>query len=161
MTDQAADLGENITVLSEPEAPPTAEKTPPLVYVMAAREQYLSVGWTDEQLIATGKMEFIQMPPEEAKLISVGMPERIWIQLEESDEIPPTGQFVGHNGIGYMLTTGAPLPVPYFVLDILDQAIVSTPVLDPNTRKVTGWRTRRRFNYRKVDAPVEETAEAA
>lgn len=164
MTDgSVAELGENIIVSTEPEAPPAPPApavTPQMIYVMAAgerftREQYHSAGWTDQQLIATGKLEFIAPPPEDAVLLPVGMPERVWVMLEESDEIPPTGQFVGHNGVGYMLTAGVPLPLPKFILEILDHAITSTPVLDPNTRKVTGWRTRRRFNYREVDAPAE------
>lgn len=157
------ELGSNLTA---PEAPPSEAEAPPLIYVMGAgerfsREQYHLAGWTDAQLIQTGRMEIIAPPPEALEPIHVGMPERVWIILEEHDDIPPTGQFVGHNGVGYLLRTGVPIPVPRFILDILDQAVITKPVIDNDSKKVTGWAARRRFNYRPVDAPVDAEAIAA
>lgn len=84
-----------------------------------------------------------------------GMPERVWIMLEESDEIPPTGLFIGHNGVGYLLRAGEPCPVPAHVLGVLDDAIAEFPITNPGTGQVTGYRKRRRYNYRRVDAPAD------
>ena len=82
-----------------------------------------------------------------------GMPDYIWIILEENEDIPPTGLFVGHNGTGYLLRSGEPIRVPWFVCDILDHAVATVTQTDPTTRKVIGHRERRRYPYRKVDAP--------
>lgn len=83
-----------------------------------------------------------------------GMPERVWIQLENNDDIPPTGLFLSHNGLSYLLQTGEPVAVPEFLLEILDNAVLSAPVMDPKTRRVVGHRDRARFPYRRVAAPA-------
>lgn len=74
--------------------------------------------------------------------------ERVWIQLEDSDDIPPGGQFVSVNGYGYKLVPGYPIHVPVSVLGVLDDAIMSIAVIDPLTRQVVGWRNRLRLPYR-------------
>lgn len=74
--------------------------------------------------------------------------ERVWIQLEDSDDIPPGGQFVGVNGYGYKIVPGSPVKVPVSVLEVLDNAIVSIAVVDPLTKQVVGWRDRLRMPYR-------------
>lgn len=81
--------------------------------------------------------------------------DRTWILLEENDDIPPTGLFIGHNGNGYLLVAGEPICVPNFVIEILDHAVTSMPQLDPSTKRVIGHRDRMRFPYRKVAAPAE------
>lgn len=86
-----------------------------------------------------------------------GMSERTWIQLEENEEIPPTGQFFGHNGTGFLLKPGEAAYVPNYIIEILDHAIMSVPVVDPTTRRVIGHRDRMRFPYRRIAAP--ESAE--
>jgi hypothetical protein len=78
------------------------------------------------------------------------MPETIRIVLEENDNIPPTGLYVGLNGKGYLIRPGEEVNVPHGVVEILDHAIMSTPVTDPNTRQVTGYRSRHRYPYRRV-----------
>lgn len=83
-----------------------------------------------------------------------GMPDRTWIILEESDDIPPTGLFVSHNGNPYLIRTGEPVEVPDFLLGILDDAIQSRPVTDPRTNKVIGHRDQMRYSYRRVAAPA-------
>lgn len=88
-----------------------------------------------------------------AKKAAKGMPERVWILLEDNDDIPPTGLYLGHNGTGYLLIPGEPVPVPDFILEILDHAVVTTPVTDPKTKRVVGHRDRMRFPYRRVAAP--------
>ena len=75
---------------------------------------------------------------------------RIRIILEENDDIPPTGQFIGVNGMGYILRPGEPADVPISVIGVLDAAITSVPTVDPGTRQVVGYRERLRFPYRRV-----------
>lgn len=85
-----------------------------------------------------------------AKKAAVGMPSTIKIILEENDDIPPTGLFVGHNGRGYLIRAGEPVDVPVHVIGILDAAVMSTPTVDPTTQQVIGYRERMRYPYRKL-----------
>lgn len=77
---------------------------------------------------------------------------RVWIQLEDSDEIPPTGQFIGANGRSYMIRPGEPVLVPEEVIEVLQDAVMSVPVMD-NNNNVSGYRDRLRFPFRFVRAP--------
>lgn len=77
---------------------------------------------------------------------------RVWIQLEDSDEIPPTGQFFGVNGRSYVLRAGEPAAVPEEVIAVLEDAITAVPVLD-QFNNVTGFRDRLRFPFRYVNQP--------
>ena len=79
-----------------------------------------------------------------------GMPKMTTIQLEESDEIPPGGLFLGVNGIGYMLQAGEPVDVPDFLLEVLDHAEMSAPVTNPQTKQIVGYRNRLRYPYRRL-----------
>jgi hypothetical protein len=85
----------------------------------------------DENLAATA--------PEKEK--------RIRIMLEESDTIPPNGQFFGVQGKGYMLKAGVECDVPASIVDILNSAVMSVPVLDDGQR-VIGYKDKLRFPYR-------------
>jgi hypothetical protein len=58
------------------------------------------------------------------------MPETVKILLEENDNIPPTGQFFGINGKGYLHPPGEEVNVPKAVVEVLDHAVMSTPVID-------------------------------
>ena len=76
---------------------------------------------------------------------------RVCIILEENDNIPPSGQFFGVQGTGYMLRPGEAAEVPLSLINILNTAVMSTPVLDEGKR-VVGYRDRLRFPYRLVTA---------
>lgn len=72
---------------------------------------------------------------------------RVRITLDESDGIPPTGQFVQLNGRAYMIKPGEPVDVPRGVVEILDHAVMKVPLQDPTSRRIIDWRDRKRFPY--------------
>ena len=78
----------------------------------------------------------------------------IKIMLEDTDKIPPTGQFFGINGKTFMLRAGEEARVPIGIIDILDNAVESHPVKDGSNR-VVGNRNRHRFPYRVIREEVE------
>lgn len=75
---------------------------------------------------------------------------RVKIILEENANIPPTGQFFGLNGTGYLLRAGEIAEVPKGIIDILDNAVEEVPVVDPITKQPVSHRPRHRFAYRVV-----------
>ena len=87
-----------------------------------------------------------------APAIPVSKPKMTRIILEENDNISPSGQFFQLNGDAYMLRPGIEVDVPEGIIEILDHAVESRPVIDPQSRQVTGYRDRLRFPYRTVRA---------
>lgn len=81
--------------------------------------------------------------------------DRVWIVLDDNDEIPPGGQFIGVNGVGYQLLAGIEAFVPRAVCEVLDHAIKSVPIQDNNTKRIIGWRPRKRFPYTIVNKRAE------
>jgi hypothetical protein len=82
---------------------------------------------------------------------AVKIPARVKVVLEEDAAIPPTGLFISANGRPYLLMPGVEVQVPQEVLSVLNDAVTSMPVIDPQTQRVTGYRSRLRFPYRRID----------
>jgi hypothetical protein len=80
----------------------------------------------------------------------VGAPATVKIMVEENDDIPPTGLFVGLNGRGYLIRPGEEVEVPAGVVEVLTNAVMSVPQVDPQTRQVVGYRERMRYPFRRV-----------
>lgn len=81
----------------------------------------------------------------------VKTPVRHKIVLEEDSAIPPTGLYISANGRPYLLMPGVEASVPPEVISVLNDAVVSVPTIDPQTQRVTGYRSRLRFPYRRID----------
>lgn len=75
--------------------------------------------------------------------------ERTTIILAKNPDIPPTGLYIGHNGTGYLLKPGKEADVPNFILDILDNAVETKPIIGDDGR-VNGTEDSPRFPYRTV-----------
>jgi hypothetical protein len=105
----------------------------------------------------TPKMEpaLIDTPPEAPKLAVSKLGPRVRIVLDDNDEVPPTGQFFGADGVGYMLRSGEAANVPPEIINILNTAVWDAPIVDPQTKQITGYRKRLRFPYRILSAGVE------
>lgn len=83
---------------------------------------------------------------------TVGMPKTVRINLEDNENIPPTGLFIGHNGRSFMLRTGIDVEVPKEIIEILDHAIMTVPIISDQTRQVVGWKSRHKYPYKIVRA---------
>ena len=77
---------------------------------------------------------------------------RVWLILEENENIPRGGQFFGYNGAAFMLKPGVKANVPRGILNILNDAVTHVPVVDPQTLAVVEWRRKLRYPYQIVTA---------
>ncbi len=87
-----------------------------------------------------------EVPPEQA----VKTQPRLWIVLEDNDDIPPGGQFIGVDGAAFNLLPNEEAWVPVGITSVLDAAIKSVPVQDNITKQIVGWKNRLRFPYRII-----------
>ena len=97
--------------------------------------------------LAAGAEEQEAVTRKTRKPKTVSAPKLVKVVLQDSPEIPPTGLFIGHNGTGYILKAGVPAMVPEFLLEILDNAVMSVPVMDPDSLQVVDYRNRLRYPY--------------
>lgn len=81
--------------------------------------------------------------------VATTAPVRVNVVLEENDNIPPTGLFIGINGRSYLLRPGEEVAVPEEVLEVLNDAVEENPRTDPNGN-VLDYRKKMRFPYRIV-----------
>jgi hypothetical protein len=81
---------------------------------------------------------------DDIKPVLRAKPKTIKIILEANENIPPTGQFFGINGVSFILRAGEPAVVPWGIKEILDNAVENTPVRDGSNRLVS---TRKKLRY--------------
>ena len=84
--------------------------------------------------------------PKAASVVS----DKVTLVLEENENIPPTGLFVGLNGRGYLIRPGDEVTVPRGVMNVLNDAVMSMPQMDPQTQQVLGYRDRMRYPFRLI-----------
>lgn len=101
---------------------------------------------TDEGEEQIGKLV---ATPKLRKQAAAPVERRTRIILEDTTEIPPSGQFFGADGVGFMLQPGVAADVPDSVINILDTAVMSVPIKDASDT-VIGYRDRLRFPYRVI-----------
>jgi len=94
-----------------------------------------------------------QAPVEAAPPPLPAEAKRIRIILEESDDIPPTGLFLGVNGRSYMIRPGEEVDVPEEVIHCLNDAVGSTPRTDQQGN-VVDYRNKLRFPYRILSSEL-------
>ena len=70
------------------------------------------------------------------------------IVMEDVEGIPPGGQFFSLNGRNWYLKGGHTYIIPLGLKGILDNAVESYPVQNPDTQQVIGYRNKLRFPYR-------------
>lgn len=90
---------------------------------------------------------------EEAGVAPLTNAKRITIILEENDDIPPTGLFVGINGRSYLVRAGEEVSVPEEVVYVLNDAVMATPRTDQQGN-VVDYRNKLRFPYRIVSGEL-------
>lgn len=76
---------------------------------------------------------------------------RIRIMLEDNEEIPPGGQFIAVNGRSFLLQPGHVVDAPEGLVDVLDHAVKSIPIVD-EMKSVIGYKDRLRFPYRVINS---------
>lgn len=75
---------------------------------------------------------------------------RVKIILEEGDHIPPTGAPFGHNGDMIVIMPGEVVEIPEKFLNVINDCVMSSPVVDPASKQVVGYRDRLRYPYRRL-----------
>jgi hypothetical protein len=86
---------------------------------------------------------------DDVSLVTDVTPTKIKIMLEETAEIPPGGQFFQLDGKAFLLRAGEETEVPEGIVNILDLAVMSVPVLN-DVFQVIGYKNRLRFPYRII-----------
>lgn len=109
----------------------------------------LGVNFAADELVSD---DFAPPPAKVAQSVKPLLQKRVWIVLEDNDQIPPGGQFFSADGRGYLLQPGIEAEVPLCIISILDTAITDIPIVNQASGRVTGYKKRLRFPYRVVTA---------
>jgi hypothetical protein len=98
--------------------------------------------------------EYVREQPADAREVPsaprVYKESRVRIILEEHDGIPPTGQFFGVQGEGFLLKPGKQADVPASIVDVLNNAVESKPVINAETQQIERFVDKLRFPYRVI-----------
>lgn len=100
---------------------------------------------TAKRVAAKGPPRARSVPVESSQS---GAPKFYRVVMDDVDGYPPGGQFFGINGRAWMLQGGRTYVIPEALKTVLDQALESVAVLNPDTRRIEGYRNRLRFPYR-------------
>lgn len=79
------------------------------------------------------------------------------ILLEDNADIPPTGQYIGVNGNGYLLKTGVWCDVPLPIIEVINHAVQMQPITNA-AKQVVGWREKMRYPYRVAPGQYSQAA---
>ena len=91
-----------------------------------------------------------KLDDEQRALLSSAGVKTTRIIVDQTEAIPPSGLFVAHNGRTFMIQAGVEVDVPNFIIQLLNDAVMTQAVTDPETHRVIGHRNRLRFPYRVV-----------
>ena len=100
-----------------------------------------------EDELAPNTEAFETIGIDKTKTAPLGLPATTRIILDETDNMPPTGQMFQINGRAFLIVPGVPVDVPDVVIEVLDNAVHSVPTRNA-ALQVTGYRDRHRFPYR-------------
>lgn len=106
----------------------------------------------DDDIPAPKKQQRMAIAEPVAVKPAKALAKNVRILLEESDEIPPTGQFFSVNDRSYVLRPGEPADVPEELVEVLDNAIQDVPIKHGD--KIMGYKQRLRFPYRVLERTV-------
>lgn len=72
---------------------------------------------------------------------------RYIINVSLGNDNEPRKQYVGANGRDFLIERGVDIEVPQCVLNVLDDAVIGIPEVDPNDQTKTIVVERKRFPY--------------
>lgn len=144
----AAELGNGL----DPSANPSLSEDDAEAEALAAEQAEAETQRRIDEAIIADRLkrdEEAEQAKEEAGVAPLTGGKRVTIMLEESDDIPPTGLFLGINGRSYMVRPGEEVEVPEEVVHCLNDAVMATPKTDQQGN-VIDYRNRLRFPYRII-----------
>lgn len=78
---------------------------------------------------------------------NIDMNDRVWITLSDNKNIERGGQFFGVNGASFLLKPGKKAYVPRALTNVLNDAIESVAIVDPDTLGILEYRGVLRYPY--------------
>lgn len=115
------------------------------------RKRNLAAALADDDEVPAVKPRARKPVVDQSRPIDPIHSKRVWIELSENENIPPTGQFFQINGRAYMLRPGEKAHVPTEIIEVLENAVQDVPMVDPTTMQVVGYKKKLRFPYRLVE----------